>query len=88
MFVRTKYQIRERDTEESSDVHIAEVVRVMGLMGIRTACATPPPNIRLFQSWFPPGLVWLVMRDVDRFVQEMGDGNGSVPANENRHSWK
>jgi len=28
------------------------------------------------------------MRDVDRFVQEQGDSNGGVPANENRDFWE
>lgn len=46
------------------------------------------PEYPAVQFWLPPGFVWLVMRDVDRFVQEPVDSNGGVPANKNRNSWE
>ena len=87
LFVGAEHQIRDRDTEESGHVQVATIVRVMGLME-SVRLAPHSAEYPAIQFWLPPGTVWLVMRDVDRFVQEQGDSNGGVPANENRDLWK
>ncbi len=82
MFVGAECEIRKRDAKEPGDVEVAFVVRMMGLMK-SVQCSPHRTEDRAVDSSLPP-LIGLVMHNVDRFVQKIGDREGGVSANENR----